>query len=190
MQGLNHLYDGFDCLPIAMGVYQNMISYLSDLETYQIAWAAADRCKFKSNQGLINYKRVDQRRDNFATAREGLTGEWAVANELGLSVNTENYLGGDPGWDFEYYGWKVDVKTTRAKLLLFQSMSKFVADVAVLVKVLDDDTVRICGAISRDRFAQVHEIRNLGYQDNCIATIDQLTPLKEFKEYARRNPKA
>lgn len=166
-----------------------MIVFLSDLETYQIAWAAAERCKYKRDKGLINYKRVDQARDNFATAREGLTGEWAVANELGLPVNTDNYLGGDPGYDFIYKGWKVDVKTTRAKLLLFQSMDKFVADVAILVKILSEDTVRICGAISRDRFASVHQVKNLGYQDNCVVTIKQLTPIKEFKEYANRNPK-
>lgn len=172
-----------------MGSTPHMISYLSDLETYQIAWAAADRCQYKRSKGLINYKRVDQMRNNFATAREGLTGEWAVANELGLKVNTEHYVGGDPGYDFIYHGWKVDVKTTRARLLLFQSMDKFVADIAILVKILTDDSVRICGAISRERFAQVHEIRNLGYQDNCVATIKQLTPLEEFKQYARRNPK-
>ena len=171
-----------------MGVYKDMIYFLSSLDTYEISWAAADRCKFKRDQGMVNYKRVDQKRDNFATAREGLTGEWAVSNYLDVPVNLENYLGGDPGWDFEYQGLKVDVKTTRAKYLLFRSHAHFKADVAILVRYHQDFLVEILGAITREKFFEVAEIKNLGYHDNYVATQDQLTLIEEFKnarEYAK-----
>jgi len=46
-----------------------MIYFLTSLDTYEIAWAAADRCKYKQDQGLVNYKRVDKKRDNYGTAR-------------------------------------------------------------------------------------------------------------------------
>jgi len=157
-----------------------MIVTLTDLDTYEIAWAAAGRNQFKRDSGLAKSKRVDMARDDYQITREGLTGEWAVGQVLGLPVNTENYLGGDPGWDFEYKGLKVDVKTTKAKLLLFQNMDKFVADVAVLVRYYRDDLVEIAGVISRDKFEQEHEIRNLGYKDNCVVTDEKLTPIDEF----------
>jgi hypothetical protein len=47
-----------------------MIYFLSSLDTYEISWAAADRCKFKRDKGLVNHKRVDQTRDNFASLPE------------------------------------------------------------------------------------------------------------------------
>jgi hypothetical protein len=166
-----------------------MIYFLSSLDTYEIAWAAADRCKYKRDKGIVNYKRVDQKRDNFATAREGLTGEWAVSQYLDIPVNLENYLGGDPGWDFEYKGLKVDVKTTRAKYLLFQSHAHFKADVAILVRYHQDFLVEILGAITRDEFFKVAQIKNLGYHDNYVVTQDQLTPIEEFKN-AREHQEA
>jgi hypothetical protein len=163
-----------------------MIYFLSSLDTYEISWAAADRCKFKRDKGIVNYKRVDQKRDNFATAREGLTGEWAVSQYLGIPVNLENYLGGDPGWDFEYCGFKVDVKTTRAKYLLFQSHKSFKADVAILVRYHKDFIVEILGAITREEFIKKSQVKNLGYQDNYVVTQDQLTPIEEFKNARER----
>jgi hypothetical protein len=163
-----------------------MIYFLTSLDTYEIAWAAADRCKYKQDQGLVNYKRVDKKRDNFQLAREGLTGEWAVSKYLDIPVNTENYLGGDPGWDFEYQGLRVDVKTTRAKFLLFTKLSNFKADAAILVRYHQDFIVEIVGAVTRDDFIKHSQIKNLGYGDNHVMTPEQLTPIEEFKNARER----
>jgi hypothetical protein len=167
-----------------------MIVFLSELDTYEIAWAASGRCQFKKDAGIKNSKRVDQQRDDYQITREGLTGEWAVGQTLGLPVNLENYLGGDPGWDFEYKGLKVDVKTTRAKLLLFQNLDKFVADVAVLVRYVRDDLVQIVGIISKDKFKQNCQIRNLGYQDNYTISEDKLSPIEDLINYEPCNKAA
>ena len=158
-----------------------MIYFLSDLDTYEIAWAAAERCSFKRDKGLINYKRVDQKRDNFQTAREGLTGEWAVGQYLEIPINTETYLGGDPGWDFEYQNMKIDVKTTRAKYLLFRDHASFKADGAIMVRYHQDYLVEILGFITRDDFFKKAEIKNFGYHDNYVVTQDQLIPIQDFK---------
>jgi hypothetical protein len=163
-----------------------MIYFLSSLDTYEISWAAAERCKFKRDHGLTNPKRVDKARDNFQLAREGLTGEWAVSKYLDLPVNTEIYLGGDKGYDFEYRGLKVDVKTTRAKFLLFTKLSNFKADAAILVRYHKDFIVEIVGAVTRDDFIKHSQIKNLGYGDHHVMTPEQLTPIEEFKNARER----
>ena len=157
-----------------------MIVFLTELDTYNIAFEAAERCKFKRDAGILNSKRVDKKRDDFQITKEGLTGEYAVSQVLGVGVNKELYLGGDPGWDFEYKGLKIDVKTTRAKYLLFQSLDKFVADVAVLARYVDEDLVDVVGIISKKKFMQECEVKNLGYQDNYTVTEDKLSPIEEL----------
>jgi hypothetical protein len=157
-----------------------MIVTLTDLDTYEIAWAAAGRNKFKRDAGIKNSKRVDQARDDYQITREGLTGEWAVGQVLGLPVNIENYLGGDSGWDFEYKGLKIDVKTTKAKLLLFENLDKFVADVAILARYYSDDLIHIAGVITKEKFSKNCEIRDLGYGKKYVITENKLTPIDEF----------
>jgi hypothetical protein len=161
---------------------------LSDLDTYRIAWAAADRCAFKE-QHRIKHKRIDNKRDNFQITREGLMGEWALSIALDVPVNTELYLGTDEGTDFAYKGYTIDVKTTRAKYLLFQSLEHFKADVAALVQVINEHDVEIKGIISKKKFVEIHEVKNLGYQDNCVVPPEKLLPIEEFRKYANRYPK-
>lgn len=161
---------------------------LSKEDTYKIAWAAADRCAFKE-QHRIKHKRIDSKRDNYAITREGLMGEWALSIALEKPVNTDLYLGTDDGYDFEYEGYTIDVKTTRAKYLLFQNLDKFKADVAALVKIINDYEMEIIGIISKKKFVEIHEVKNLGYQDNCVVPPEKLLPIEEFRRYAKRYPK-
>jgi Fe-S cluster biogenesis protein NfuA len=49
------------------------------------------------------------------------------------------------------------------------------------VRYHQDFLVEILGAITRDEFFKVAQIKNLGYHDNYVATQDQLTPIEEFK---------
>jgi hypothetical protein len=45
----------------------------------------------------------------------GILGEYAAAKFLGVphEIDTEVYENGDPGYDFEVGGWRVDVKTAK-----------------------------------------------------------------------------
>ena len=160
-----------------------MIVFLTEQDTYQIAWAAVDRCQFKRDAGIVNTKRIDQQRDDYQIIREGLTGEWAVSQVLGVPVNIENYLGGEPGWDFEYQGYKIDVKTTRAKLLVFDSPDKFVADIAILARYHQEDLVDLVGVISKKKFLENCQVRNLGYGDKYVIQENHLTQIEEFKNH-------
>lgn len=157
-----------------------MIVRLSELDTYEIAWAAAGRCQYKREAGIVNSKRVDQNRDDYQITREGLSGEWAVAKVLGLPVNLENYLGGDPGWDFEYYGIRVDVKTSRAKYLLFRNMDQFKADCAIYAKYLNEYQVDLMGFVSKEEFTEKHLRLDFGYGFNCVMDGDELNDIRDF----------
>jgi len=163
--------------------------HLSDVDTYKIAWAAADRCEFKQNNGVVNKTKVDQKRNNFELTKEGFMGEWAVSLTLNIPVNTDLYLGPDAGYDLEFQGYTIDVKTTRAKYLLFQSIDHFKADVAVLVKVVNDYEVDVVGMISKEKFIEIHEMKDFGYGNQCVVPPEKLLPIEEFERYARRYPK-
>ena len=157
-----------------------MIVKLSELDTYEIAWAATDRCKHKRDLGIVNTKRIDQKRDDYAITREGMAGEWAVAKVLGVPVNLELYAGGDPGWDFEVSGIKIDVKTSRAQYLLFNTIKSFKADFAIFAKYLNDYQIDLVGMISRQEFTQKCEIRDFGYGENFVMHPDNLTDVREI----------
>jgi phospho-N-acetylmuramoyl-pentapeptide-transferase len=73
-----------------------------------------------------------------------------------------------------------------AKYLLFPSHAHFKADAAILVRYHQDFLVEILGAITRDEFFKVAQIKNLGYHDNYAVTQDQLTPIEEFKNARER----
>ena len=156
-----------------------MIVRLSELDTYEIAWAAHERHKYKQDW-KVKTQRVDQKRDDFAITREGMAGEWAVGKIIDTPVNLELHQGGDQGYDFEYRGVKIDVKTSRARYLLFRSLAHFKADLAVFARYLNDYQVELVGAITRAEFVAVHQLKNFGYGDNCV--VDPLL-LNDVRDY-------
>jgi hypothetical protein len=156
-----------------------MIVKLSELDTYEIAWASHDRWKYKKDLGIVSNK-VDAKRDEFAITTEGMAGEWAVGKVLNTPVNLDLHPGGDKGWDFEYKGLKVDVKTSKAKYLLFKRLQDFRADLAVFARYLNDYQIELVGAITRSDFVALHKIRNFGYGDNCIVDPFLLNDVRVF----------
>jgi hypothetical protein len=161
-----------------MGI--NMIVKLTELDTYEIAWAAHERWAYKRDLGYVSSKRIDQKRDDYAITREGMAGEWAVAKVLGVPVNLDLHPGGDPGWDFDYCGVKIDVKTSRAKYLLFNTLNSFKADFAVFAKYLNDYQVELVGMVSRQDFKQKCEIRDFGYGEKYVMHPDQLIEVRQY----------
>ena len=157
-----------------------MIVKLTELDTYEIAWAAHERWSYKRDLGYVSTKRVDQKRDDYAITREGMAGEWAVGKVLGVPVNLDLHPGGDPGWDFDYCGIKIDVKTSRAKYLLFKTQNSFKADFAVFAKYLNDYQIELAGMVSRQEFMEKCEIRDFGYGENFVMHPDNLTDVREI----------
>jgi hypothetical protein len=164
-----------------------MIVHLTDLDTYEIAWEASGRTNFARGNGIKNTKR-DGNRTDYQIDREGVTGEFAVAFALNIPVNT-NLRGPDDGHDFVYKGYTIDVKTTRAKYLLFKSVENFKSDVAILVQYLREDLVDIKGVVSKEKFITHHEKKDFGFGEGCALDPSHLTTLGKFINYANRNPK-
>jgi len=156
-----------------------MIVRLSELDTYEIAWASHDRWKYKQDLGIISNK-VDTKRDEFAITTEGMAGEWAVGKVLGIPVNLDLHPGGDPGWDFDCFGYRFDVKTTRAKYLLFRSVEHFKADIAVLARYLNHYQVELVGAINKADFLKKCQVKDFGYGDNYVVDPKDLDDIREF----------
>jgi hypothetical protein len=99
---------------------------------------------------------------------------------LGVPVNLELHPGGDPGWDFDFSGIKIDVKTSKAKYLLFNTMNSFKADFAVFARYLNDFQIELVGMVSRQDFMQKCEIRDFGYGEKYVMNPNKLTDVREI----------
>ena len=97
---------------------------------------------------------------------QGILGEFALAELLCIpnQVDTQLYENGDPGYDLQYRGYTIDVKTTNPRMnnpqLMVDCQKQLNADFYVLVQEV--------GA----RHYQV-----LGYAPRCIV---ESAPVKEF----------
>ena len=110
----------------------------------------------------------------------GFKAEFAVARLLGLDLPTLNILG-DGGIDLWAGDVSIDVKFSNRERgpLIFDSLSKFRADVAVLVGATDDPSVMsINGAIGKQEFAQRAYIHNFGSGQRKVMDADNLHPIE------------
>lgn len=118
--------------------------------------------------------------------RCGVFGEFAAARFFGLSaddVDTQVYEYGDPGYDFEVRGYRIDVKTTKQYYsrpsLMVDAEKELVADFYMLVHQLAERCYRIIGYASRQAVANART-RYVGeYSPREVRVIDQdgLIPL-------------
>lgn len=118
----------------------------------------------------------------------GILGEYAAAKFLGVPENeridTEVYEDGDPGYDFEAGGWRVDVKTAnhrwqRPSLMVDATKNPTAADFYVLVHKLAQQTYRIIGYVPASVVAAT-PTRNIGtHWAEHVRTVEQdwITPL-------------
>lgn len=86
----------------------------------------------------ITDMRYDKAQTSADVDRLGICGELAVAEWLGVPFPVQTYLRGDPGFDLtSQTGRTVSIKATRKPhgMLFFNTLEKFLADVAVLVVV-------------------------------------------------------
>lgn len=118
----------------------------------------------------------------------GILGEYAAAKFLGVPederIDTENYEDGDPGYDFEAGGWRVDVKTAnhrwqRPSLMVDATKNPTAADFYVLAHKLAQQTYRIIGYAPASVVAET-PTRNIGtHWAKHVREVEQdrITPL-------------
>lgn len=113
---------------------------------------------------------------------DGFRSEYAVARLFELDepeINIES----DNGIDFFIGDTTVDVKCTRMKdpALIFDSMDKFKADVAILTSVTGDTSpIQVWGWITPAKFQELAHHHNFGYGDRLVMNASDLLPIESF----------
>jgi len=110
----------------------------------------------------------------------GYKAEIAVARLLDIDLPTVNVMT-DGGVDLWFDDVAIDVKFTNKEFgpLIFDSMAKFKADVAVLVGATDDPAVmRINGAYSRVDFEFDCYRKDFGYGEREVIDAEDVRPIE------------
>ena len=127
-------------------------------------------------------------KDSYGTIENherGILGEFAAAKFFGVPdrVDTQVYEYGDPGYDFEIGGWRVDVKTAKSQhqrpSLMVDATKELTADFYVLVHQLAQQCYRVIGYAPASVVAQA-PVRNIGtHMAQHVREVEQdrLTPL-------------
>jgi len=112
----------------------------------------------------------------------GFQAEWAVARLFDLDV-TGLIISSDLGIDLWWNDISIDVKFTNRPDgdLIFDSMDKFKAAIAILVTKTDSfDEMNVIGWIGYTQFEELSEIKNYGYGDRLRVTQDKLHPVESL----------
>lgn len=110
----------------------------------------------------------------------GYKAEIAVARLLDIDLPVINVMT-DGGVDLWFDDVAIDVKFTNKEFgpLIFDSMAKFKADVAVLVGATSDPSVmRINGAFPRSEFEWAAERKDFGYGQREIVEAENVYPIE------------
>lgn len=138
----------------------------------------------------VKSHRINDGVSDYAIHFYGILGEMAVAEWLGLNIDsTHNPNGGDPGYDFKYNNLKVDVKYSRDPrgCLLFKNKARFRADIAVFTRALvrnESGVVQIVGWVPKDYFLKNCEEVNLGKGKTLLIRNNKLLDTDLLKNMA------
>ena len=136
---------------------------------------------------LVEMQGVSPRLENKSQSRQeaniwGFKAEFAVARLLNTDLPIVN-VATDGGVDLWFDDVSIDVKFSNKERgpLIFDSIEKFQADVAVLVGRTDEDnTLRINGWVTKDRFADEAQARDFGYGPRLKMDVGDLDPIESM----------
>jgi hypothetical protein len=134
------------------------VGWTSDVAIDRIARLAVRRNQNKRMTGVTDRK-CDENSSSVAVDEDGLCGELAVGDWLGVSIDEAVYPGADAGYDLvSKTGRTVDVKATKKVhgRLFFNDLRAFKAEIAVLVVIAGVDTCPHCheaGCLAPDESA-------------------------------------
>jgi len=134
---------------------------------------------------LCKMQNFQPRLENEAQSREeanafGYKAEFAVARLFDVEPPVINVLS-DGGVDLWIQDTSIDVKFTNQEYgpLIFDSMAKFRAEIAILVGRTDDeDVMRINGWMSRKEFKTCYEKTDFGYGTRLTVEHNNLHPIE------------
>lgn len=157
-----------------------MLIQLTNRDVHTCGVLGADTVK------LCKMQNFNPRLENENQSREdanidGFKAEFAVARLFNLDPPTLNVTS-DHGADL----WLtdnacIDVKCSSTGDLIFDTMDKFGADIAVLCQVTSDPTVvEIQGWVSRIEFNFKHRIKDYGYGERLVMNRSELHPIEQL----------
>ena len=140
------------------------------------------RWQFARNSALARglHMKDPERREGSTPDYLGIRGELAVAKAFDLPFDPFRGMGVDNGIDLFWNGVSIDVKATPYMngKLLFQSVNKFVAELAVLTIEVKEDLYRIPGWINKEGFKK----NNGPFLSGVAVTQEDLNPPQELWE--------
>lgn len=154
---------------------------LSEREVHQAASLGRDTtsvCRMQNTK-----PRGESGRDS--SDINGARAEFAVAKLFGIDQPTLN-IAGDGHIDLWLGNISIDVKWTASPYLIFDDMSRFQADVAVLVRDTEDPSVlHVDGVISRSRFESECDLKDMKYGTKLVVSKDALWPIESLWSHWR-----
>ena len=157
-----------------------MIINLSRRDESEAILLARDVIRLKEMQG------VDHRGMNMSRLDSNVIGykaEFAVARAFDADLPAMHMIN-DGGVDIWLDNISVDVKVSNQKdsNLIFDSMDKFKADVALFVVQLGDNKFDLVGWITRAAFERQSKRRDFGYGDRLYVSPENLQPIGKLWE--------
>lgn len=119
----------------------------------------------------------------------GVKGELAVARHLGWQVDCSETAAGDGGVDFISGPWTIDAQaaTHWDTHLKYDAKHPFRAHIAILVRLVEDDTLDILGWITKLDFDRFKRKENYGHGDREAVDGQSLLPIDNLIGFCSSN---
>lgn len=158
-----------------------MMIQLSNQDVHHCTLLGCDTVKLCEMQGF------PPRLENQSQSREeanvfGFKAEFAIARLFGLDLPELNVTT-DHGVDLWFNDYSIDVKFSNKEDgdLIFDTLDKFRAQIAILVTRTNDESVmNVAGWISRKEFVKVCYQANFGYGERLIVEQNILNPIEQL----------
>ena len=158
-----------------------MLIKLSRQDLHTCSVMGADTVKLCEMQGFsprLNNKNQSRVEANIY----GFKAEFAVARLFNLELPTVNVVS-DGGVDLWFDNYSIDVKFNNSEhgKLIFDNMTKFKSQIAVLVgRTEDPNIMRVNGWVSRKDFETKRYEHDFGYGDRLVMNHDDLAPIENL----------
>ena len=158
----------------------SMIVNLSRRDESEAILLARDIIKLKEMQGVSHRGMSLSRLDSNVI---GFKAEYAVARVFDADLPSLHLIN-DGGVDIWIDNISVDVKVSNQKdsNLIFDSMDKFKADIALFVIQLGDNKFDLVGWITRGAFERKSKRRDFGYGERLFISPEDLQPIGKLWE--------
>lgn len=141
--------------------------------------------RVNNERGEVKNRRYAEDIDDFSMHLIGCMGEAAFCKAVNLKYHVEIGKYGDDGNDVDYAGYNIQIKTSSNYygddgLLYVNDITAVPSDILVSACVNGPASVRLLGAISKEKFRQIMFKRDLGYgirdcvYNHQLSTIEQM----------------